>query len=85
MRGQRIDSLLAPLLQKAEDEEADEFLARLIAAHAEPVINCVFVTSCASVPAAATRRPRPRTCVSERSRNCSPDCINFAPMRRRSR
>src|SRR5262245_57680847 len=42
MRGQRIDSLLAPLLLKAEDKEADEFLARLIAAHAEPVINGVI-------------------------------------------
>lgn len=42
MRGQRIDTLLAPLLLKAEDEEADEFLARLIAAHAEPVINGVI-------------------------------------------
>src|SRR5215813_726855 len=39
MRGQRIDSLLAPLLLRAEDGEADEFLARIIAAHAEPVIN----------------------------------------------
>src|SRR5215470_2604237 len=42
MRGQRIDSLLAPLLLKVEDEEADEFLARLIAAHVEPVINGVI-------------------------------------------
>src|SRR5262245_535715 len=42
MRGQRIDILLAPLLLKAEDKEADEFLARLIAAHAEPVINGVI-------------------------------------------
>jgi RNA polymerase sigma factor (sigma-70 family) len=42
MRGQRIDSLLAPLLLKAEGEEADEYLARLIAAHAEPVINGVI-------------------------------------------
>jgi len=43
MRGQQIDSLLAPLLLKAEDEEADEFLARLIAAHVEPVINGVIL------------------------------------------
>lgn len=42
MREQRIDSLLAPLLLKADDEEADEFLSRLIAAHAEPVINGVI-------------------------------------------
>jgi len=42
MRGQRIDGLLAPLLLKAKDEEADEFLARLIAEHAEPVINGVI-------------------------------------------
>jgi len=42
MRGQRIDSLLAPLLLKVEDEEADEFLSRLIAEHAEPVINGVI-------------------------------------------
>src|SRR5262245_34280487 len=42
MCGQRIDSLLAPLLLKAEGEEADEFLARLIAARAEPVINGVI-------------------------------------------
>ena len=42
MRRQRIDSLLAPLLLRAEGEEADEFLSRLIAAHAEPVINGVI-------------------------------------------
>src|SRR5215510_2689728 len=42
MRGQRIDSLLAPLLLIGEDEEAEEFLARIIAAHAEPVINGVI-------------------------------------------
>jgi RNA polymerase sigma factor (sigma-70 family) len=42
MRGQRIDSLLAPLPLKAGGKEADEFLARLIAAHAEPVINGVI-------------------------------------------
>src|SRR5215510_255139 len=41
-RSQPLDSLLAPLLLKAEDEEADEFLARLIAAHAEPIINGVI-------------------------------------------
>jgi hypothetical protein len=41
-RSQPLDSLLAPLLLKAEDEEADEFLARLIAAHVEPVINGVI-------------------------------------------
>ena len=42
MRRQRIDSLLAPLLLRAEGEEADEFLSRLIAAHAEPVISGVI-------------------------------------------
>jgi RNA polymerase sigma factor (sigma-70 family) len=42
MRRQQTDSLLAPLLLKAEGEEADEFLSRLIAAHAEPVINGVI-------------------------------------------
>jgi len=42
MRGQRIDGLLAPLLLIGEDEEAEEFLARIIAAHAEPVINGVI-------------------------------------------
>jgi hypothetical protein len=42
MRGQRIDRLLAPMLLKAEGEEADEFLSRLIPAHAEPVINGVI-------------------------------------------
>src|SRR5262245_19653907 len=42
MRGQRIDNLIAPLLLKAEDEEADEFLSRLIAAHAKPVINGII-------------------------------------------
>jgi RNA polymerase sigma factor (sigma-70 family) len=42
MRGQRIDSRLAPLLLMAEGEEANEYLARLIAAHVEPVINGVI-------------------------------------------
>ncbi len=42
MRGQIIDGLLAPLLLIVEDEEAEEFLARIIAAHVEPVINGVI-------------------------------------------
>src|SRR5262245_34502154 len=42
MCGQRIDSLLAPLLLNVDGEEANEFLARLISAHVEPVINGVI-------------------------------------------
>src|SRR4029434_2374630 len=41
-RSKPLDSLLAPLLLEIEDEGADVFLARLISAHAEPVINGVI-------------------------------------------
>jgi len=38
----KIDSLLEPLLLSASDEQADEFLSRLITTHADPVIKRII-------------------------------------------
>ncbi|HXI91066.1 MAG TPA: hypothetical protein VNO24_13705 [Blastocatellia bacterium] len=38
----KIDTLLEPLLLAVSDEQADEFLSRLITAHAEPVIKGII-------------------------------------------
>src|SRR5215212_4959980 len=38
----KIDTLLEPLLLEAGDEQADEFLSRLITVHAEPVIKGII-------------------------------------------
>lgn len=38
----KIDSLLEPLLMEVSDEQADEFLSRLITVHAEPLIRGII-------------------------------------------